>query len=113
MTKKGAWLPPRWFIEAFWRVHRRVVRASGGRRGLHGTEHAHGGAGRQWQRPEQADGVTRLLRAVGGVAFAVAVRPSAGEASTLHDQIFFADRTAFEEAFQYLANPGRIARLGR
>jgi deazaflavin-dependent oxidoreductase (nitroreductase family) len=27
-------LPPRWFIETFWRVHRRVVRASRGRRGL-------------------------------------------------------------------------------
>lgn len=27
-------LPPRWFIKAFWRVHRRVVRTSGGRRGL-------------------------------------------------------------------------------
>ena len=27
-------LPPRWFIKTFWRVHRRVVRASGGRRGL-------------------------------------------------------------------------------
>lgn len=29
-----AWLPPRWFIVAFWHAHRRVVRASGGRRGL-------------------------------------------------------------------------------
>lgn len=28
------WLPPRWFIVAFWHVHRRIVRASGGRRGL-------------------------------------------------------------------------------
>jgi F420H(2)-dependent quinone reductase len=27
-------LPPRWFIETFWRAHRRVVRASGGRTGL-------------------------------------------------------------------------------
>jgi deazaflavin-dependent oxidoreductase (nitroreductase family) len=27
-------LPPRWVIEAFWRGHRRIVRASGGRRGL-------------------------------------------------------------------------------
>jgi deazaflavin-dependent oxidoreductase (nitroreductase family) len=27
-------LPPRWFIRAFWLVHRRVVRASNGRRGL-------------------------------------------------------------------------------
>jgi len=27
-------LPPRWFIETFWRVHRRIVAASGGRRGL-------------------------------------------------------------------------------
>ena len=29
-----AWLPPRWFIVAFWHLHRRIVRASGGRRGL-------------------------------------------------------------------------------
>lgn len=29
-----AWLPPRWFITTFWHVHRRVVRVSGGRRGL-------------------------------------------------------------------------------
>lgn len=29
-----AWLPPRWFITTFWHVHRRVVRASGGRKGL-------------------------------------------------------------------------------
>ncbi len=29
-----AWLPPRWFIVAFWHVHRWIVRASGGRRGL-------------------------------------------------------------------------------
>jgi deazaflavin-dependent oxidoreductase (nitroreductase family) len=29
-----AWLPPRGFIETFWRVHRRVVRRSNGRRGL-------------------------------------------------------------------------------
>jgi deazaflavin-dependent oxidoreductase (nitroreductase family) len=27
-------LPPRWFIKTFWHVHRRVVRASGGRKGL-------------------------------------------------------------------------------
>ena len=27
-------LPPRWFIVAFWHAHRRVVRATGGRRGL-------------------------------------------------------------------------------
>jgi deazaflavin-dependent oxidoreductase (nitroreductase family) len=27
-------LPPRWFVEAFWRVHRAVVRATGGRLGL-------------------------------------------------------------------------------
>src|SRR5512142_3176889 len=27
-------LPPRWFIRTFWRVHRQIVRASGGRRGL-------------------------------------------------------------------------------
>ena len=29
-----AHLPPRWFIEAFWRVHRRIVQASHGRKGL-------------------------------------------------------------------------------
>ena len=27
-------LPPRWVIKAFWHVHRRIVRASGGRKGL-------------------------------------------------------------------------------
>ena len=27
-------LPPRWFVKAFWHAHRRLVRASGGRRGL-------------------------------------------------------------------------------
>ena len=27
-------LPPRWFIKTFWRAHRRIVRASKGRRGL-------------------------------------------------------------------------------
>ena len=26
-------LPPRWFIKTFWHVHRRIVRASRGRRG--------------------------------------------------------------------------------
>jgi deazaflavin-dependent oxidoreductase (nitroreductase family) len=34
MTGGKARLPPRWFIKTFWHVHRRVVRASGGRRGL-------------------------------------------------------------------------------
>jgi deazaflavin-dependent oxidoreductase (nitroreductase family) len=29
-----AYLPPRWFIEAFWHVHRRIVQASHGRKGL-------------------------------------------------------------------------------
>src|SRR5512133_2780333 len=26
--------PPRWFIKIFWRVHRRIVQTSGGRKGL-------------------------------------------------------------------------------
>jgi F420H(2)-dependent quinone reductase len=30
----AARLPPRWFIRAFWRAHRRLVRASGARKGL-------------------------------------------------------------------------------
>jgi deazaflavin-dependent oxidoreductase (nitroreductase family) len=34
MAGDKARLPPRWFIKAAWRVHRRIVRASGGRRGL-------------------------------------------------------------------------------
>ena len=34
MAGGKARLPPRWFIKTFWRVHRRVVRVSGGRRGL-------------------------------------------------------------------------------
>ena len=29
-----AWLPPRWFIVLFWHAHRRLVRATDGRRGL-------------------------------------------------------------------------------
>ena len=34
MARDKAWLPPRWFIETFWKVHRRIVRTSGGRKGL-------------------------------------------------------------------------------
>lgn len=34
MAGGKGWLPPRWFIETFWRAHRRVVRATDGRRGL-------------------------------------------------------------------------------
>ena len=34
MARGKAWLPPRWFITTFWRVHRRIVRASRARRGL-------------------------------------------------------------------------------
>ena len=49
----------------------------------------------------------------GGVAGAVAVRSGAGEAAALDDQIFVADRPAFEEAFEDLARAGGVARLGR
>ena len=34
MTGRKAWLPPRWFIKTFWHLHRRLVRASGARKGL-------------------------------------------------------------------------------
>jgi deazaflavin-dependent oxidoreductase (nitroreductase family) len=37
MTKtrgRRAWLPPRWFIKAFWHAHRALVRRTDGRRGL-------------------------------------------------------------------------------
>ncbi len=34
MSGERAWLPPRWFIRFAWHVHRGIVRASGGRRGL-------------------------------------------------------------------------------
>src|SRR3972149_2088470 len=34
MAGGRARLPPRWFVVTFWHVHRRVVRASGGRKGL-------------------------------------------------------------------------------
>lgn len=34
MAGDKARVPPRWFVVTFWHVHRRVVRASGGRRGL-------------------------------------------------------------------------------
>ena len=29
-----AWVPPRWFVTTAWKVHRRMYRSSGGRRGL-------------------------------------------------------------------------------
>jgi deazaflavin-dependent oxidoreductase (nitroreductase family) len=34
MARGKGLLPPRWFVVAFWHVHRRIVRSSGGRRGL-------------------------------------------------------------------------------
>ena len=34
MAGSKAPLPPRWFIKTFWRAHRRIVRATRGRRGL-------------------------------------------------------------------------------
>ena len=34
MAEGKARLPPRWFIRTFWLVHRRIVRVSGGRKGL-------------------------------------------------------------------------------
>lgn len=34
MAEGKARLPPRWFVVTFWHVHRRIVRASGGRKGL-------------------------------------------------------------------------------
>ena len=34
MAESKARLPPRWLFRSFWNVHRRVVRRSGGRRGL-------------------------------------------------------------------------------
>jgi deazaflavin-dependent oxidoreductase (nitroreductase family) len=33
-TQKRAFLPPRWFIRAFWAVHRAMYRVTGGRFGL-------------------------------------------------------------------------------
>ncbi|MDJ0924341.1 MAG: nitroreductase/quinone reductase family protein [Acidimicrobiia bacterium] len=32
--KKGAWLPPRWFVRFAWSTHKRLYRLSGGRFGL-------------------------------------------------------------------------------
>lgn len=32
--RRRAWLPPRWFVVLFWHAHRRLVRATDGRRGL-------------------------------------------------------------------------------
>lgn len=32
--QRGAWLPPRWVVVLFWHAHRRLVRATDGRRGL-------------------------------------------------------------------------------
>ena len=34
MSGRKAHLPPRWFVVVFWHVHRRIVRATKGRRGL-------------------------------------------------------------------------------
>src|ERR671911_609825 len=34
MAGGKAWLPPRWFIKTFWHLHRGIVRASRGGRGL-------------------------------------------------------------------------------
>ena len=34
MAGGKAHLPPRWFIKTFWHMHRRIVRASRGRKGL-------------------------------------------------------------------------------
>lgn len=34
MSRDRAWLPPRWFIRLAWRVHRGILRATGGRKGL-------------------------------------------------------------------------------
>jgi F420H(2)-dependent quinone reductase len=34
MAGRKARLPPRWFVVTAWHVHRRIVRASGGRKGL-------------------------------------------------------------------------------
>jgi deazaflavin-dependent oxidoreductase (nitroreductase family) len=31
---RGAWLPPRWFIRFFWKLHRGFYALTGGRRGL-------------------------------------------------------------------------------
>lgn len=33
-TRRKAWLPPRWFVVAFWHGHRALLRATGGRFGL-------------------------------------------------------------------------------
>ena len=33
-VQRKAWLPPRWFVVLFWHAHRRLVRATHGRRGL-------------------------------------------------------------------------------
>ena len=44
VTGGRARLPPRWFIKTFWHVHRRIVRASGGRKGLWVPRPGEGGA---------------------------------------------------------------------
>jgi deazaflavin-dependent oxidoreductase (nitroreductase family) len=44
VTRRKRRLPPRWFIETFWRVHRRIVATSGGRRGLWAPRPAKWGA---------------------------------------------------------------------
>lgn len=34
MSRKKAWLPPRWFVRLAWRTHRGLYKITGGRKGL-------------------------------------------------------------------------------
>jgi F420H(2)-dependent quinone reductase len=54
MAGGKARLPPRWFIKTAWHVHRRIVRASGGRKGL-GRPAVGGERERLWQRWRELD----------------------------------------------------------
>ena len=54
----------------------------------------------------------RFLGAAGHVARAVRMRPGPGEVATGDDQVFLADGTTLEPAFQNLAHAGCIACLG-
>src|SRR5205085_8467255 len=55
----------------------------------------------------------RVFRSVGRVALAVGMGAGAGEMSALHDEIFLADRTSLQKAFEDFSRSRRVTRLRR
>lgn len=54
----------------------------------------------------------RFPRAASDVASAVRMRPGPGELAACDNQVFLPNGMPLEPAFQNLAHPGRVARLG-